>query len=388
MVQDEAGVPPIMWEVPGTYARTVFHDRHPKLLRQLAEAFPLTLAQRDALYALVDETLHGPVAPLPPDAPDAATWATWGKGRFARPWAEASFLWAESYFYRRLLDAFGYLGPGAWHGVDPFGPAKSAELRGAAVDDELAGLDELDGLPGGQLRDALLTASLWGNRADLGFLVTAEAAEADTSLLADDSARMWTHLDAHPGGRICWVADNAGRELLPDLVLIDHLLTTGLAAEVTLHVKPRPYYVSDATPRDTLAALRRLRDAGGAAERIGTRLWQAVADGRLALRAHAFACAPLPYNAMPDDLRADFASATLTVFKGDLNHRRLVGDLHWPATTPFADTVGYFPGPVVTLRTLKSDVAVGLDASTVARLDESKPGWRTTGGHAVIQFQG
>ncbi|NUU21763.1 MAG: DUF89 family protein, partial [Streptomycetaceae bacterium] len=270
-----------MWEVPGTYARTVFHDRHPKLLRQLAEAFPLTLAQRDALYALVDETLHGPVAPLPPDAPDAATWATWGKGRFARPWAEASFLWAESYFYRRLLDAFGYLGPGAWHGVDPFGPAKSAELRGAAVDDELAGLDELDGLPGGQLRDALLTASLWGNRADLGFLVTAEAAEADTSLLADDSARMWTHLDAHPGGRICWVADNAGRELLPDLVLIDHLLTTGLAAEVTLHVKPRPYYVSDATPRDTLAALRRLRDAGGAAERIGTRLWQAVADGRL-----------------------------------------------------------------------------------------------------------
>ena len=50
--------------------------------------------------------------------------------------------------------------------------------------------------------------------------------------------------------------------------------------------------------------------------------------------------------------------------KGDLNYRRLVGDRLWPPTTPFADVTAYFPGPVAALRTLKSDVIVGLDART------------------------
>ncbi|MEV0611489.1 ARMT1-like domain-containing protein [Polymorphospora rubra] len=57
---------------------------------------------------------------------------------------------------------------------------------------------------------------------------------------------------------MCLVADNAGRELLADLVLVDHLLAAGLAERVTLHVKPYPYYVSDATTADVVGCLRRL----------------------------------------------------------------------------------------------------------------------------------
>jgi hypothetical protein len=88
---------------------------------------------------------------------------------------------------------------------------------------------------------------------------------------------------------------------------------------------------------------------------------------------------------MPDDLRADFASAKLTIMKGDLNYRRLVGDRHWPATTPYATATGYFPGPVAALRTLKSEVVVGLDEATVAALDAGGQPWRTGGTHALIQ---
>jgi hypothetical protein len=88
---------------------------------------------------------------------------------------------------------------------------------------------------------------------------------------------------------------------------------------------------------------------------------------------------------MPADLADQFAKATLTILKGDLNYRRLVGDLHWPPTTPFADTVAYFPGPVATLRTLKSDVIVGLDSSTVDELNMAGSSWRVDGTHALVQ---
>ncbi|MEU8137939.1 damage-control phosphatase ARMT1 family protein [Streptodolium elevatio] len=380
----------VMWDVPGSFAWGVFHERHPRLIHQLGTDLPLTAEQRHALGELLDETLTGTVRPLPADAPDAGRWAAWGAGRYGRPWGETSFLWAESYFYRRLLGALGYFDQGTWHGLDPFGPAKAAELHGGAVDAELAGLDDLPesapGSAGGRaLGDALLTASLWGNRADLGFRITAgRGSGPDGPLLADGREAIWKHLAARPG-RVCLVADNAGPELLPDLVLVDHLLHTGLAEAVVLHVKPHPYYVSDATPADTYACLRRLRSASGAAAEVGERLWREVESGCLVVRAHPFSCAPLGYADMPDDLRRDFAAATLTVMKGDLNYRRLVGDRHWPATRPFADAVAHFPGPVAALRTLKSDVAVGLDAATEARLDADEPGWRTSGRHALIQ---
>ncbi|MET7299971.1 damage-control phosphatase ARMT1 family protein [Embleya sp. NPDC005575] len=392
---------PIMWSEPGSFALSVFRDRHPELVRRLAKAFPLAPQQLDALEALVAETLHDVVRPLPPDAHDAAQWAAWAEpgGYYERSWAQAPFLWAESYFYRRLLDAFGYFdgGSGAhpWRGIDPFGPTKHVELEGPAVDDALAGLAAPARLDAEELPYALVMASLWGNRADLSFRITVETDPAAAAghrdgpqgpLVADDTDPLLRHLAAHPGGRVCVVADNAGGELLPDLVLIDHLLDTGLAADVVLHVKPHPYYLSDATPADVLACLRRLQTAPGYAGRVGKRLWQATAARRLDIRAHAFACAPLPYAAMPEDLRADFASATVTILKGDLNHRRLVGDLHWPPTTPFADTVGYFPGPVASLRTLKSDVIVGVAPDTVRRLDATEPAWRTSGTHALVQF--
>jgi hypothetical protein len=91
---------------------------------------------------------------------------------------------------------------------------------------------------------------------------------------------------------------------------------------------------------------------------------------------------------MPPDLHADFASATLTVMKGDLNYRRLAEDRHWPPTTPFATPTAYFPSPVAALRTLKSDVVTGLAADVVADLDATGEAWRTSGTYALVQLRG
>ncbi|CAL9398727.1 hypothetical protein SUDANB145_01417 [Streptomyces sp. enrichment culture] len=393
----------LLADEPGSFPHSVLAERHPAIIRQVRENLPYGPDRRRALDALLDNCLRGGIE-LPDagtDADDHDRWAAWGLGEYTgRSWFQVPWLWSESYFYRRLLDATGWFGPGPWRGVDPFRPVKLAELGAPDTDEELAALDGLTGLPAQRRADALLHGSLWGNRADLGFRLSAPATGSGADappLVADDSARLWGLLPpSAPGaggasaaggtGTLCLVADNAGRELVPDLLLIDHLLTHGHVTRAVLHVKPYPYYVSDATPADVLDAVRRLTGARGAAAGYGRRLWDALTDGRLTVRAHPFSCAPLPYSDMPDDLRAEFAAATLTVFKGDLNYRRLVGDRRWPPTTPFADVTAYFPGPVAALRTLKSDVITGLAPETEAALVAAEgQRWRTSGTHALIQ---
>ncbi|MFI0937225.1 damage-control phosphatase ARMT1 family protein [Streptomyces sp. NPDC021020] len=388
-VPPEGGAPVVTGEVAGSFAWGVLHERHPALVARVRGATPYPPPRQRALDTLLAEIGEGGVvAPLDAAEPGADNWARWGEGYVGRRWAEVPFLWAESFFYRKLLAALGYFAPGAWQGVDPFAPFKRAELAAGKVDEELAAVGRLPQLDPAERDMAVLLSSLWGNRADLGFRMSAGEGERVPGLVADDSAALWQILDGGPPGTVCLVADNAGPELLPDLVLADHLLCSGRAADVVLHLKPYPYFVSDATTRDVLDCLDRM-DAGPGAE-VGRRLRDAIGGGRLVLRAHPFSCAPLPYADMPADLRADFAAATLTVMKGDLNYRRLVQDRLWPATTPFAEVTAYFPGPVAALRTLKSDVVTGLDPRTVAGLDGAGGAagrWRTSGTHALIQVR-
>ncbi|MHC3388892.1 damage-control phosphatase ARMT1 family protein [Streptomyces lavendulocolor] len=385
------GAPVVVGNEPGSFARGVLAERHPALIRQVRDAFPYGRRQHEALDALLHEITSGVVRPLAPEEHDHASWAAWGREHFGRSWYDAPFLWAESYFYRRLLGAVGYFGAGPWQGVDPFAPFKRAELRGDAVEEELRALDTLAEAPAEERATALLHASLWGNRADLGFRVSAREPEpggaVSAGLVADDSTTLWRLLPPGTSATVAVVADNAGRELIPDLVLIDHLLEHGHAARVALHVKPCPYFVSDAVTADVVDCLRRLTGAPGDAGRIGGRLWEAMAKGSLEVRTHPFFCAPLPYEDMPEDLREEFAGAVLTILKGDLNYRRLVGDRLWSPTVPFAERTAYFPGAVAALRTLKSDVIVGLQPATLDALEQSGTAWRTSGTHALIQVR-
>ena len=365
---------PTITGAAGTFAGSVLRERHPVIVEQVRTAHPYAPEQLQRLEALVDEGRTGSIQPPSPDAdagrwPDAADWANWLEPYRGRSWFEVPFLVAENWFYRRLLDAVAFVEPGAWQGVDPFAPLKTREL---------AALPPVPPVPPGRPdRDALLVASVWGNAADLGFQLVARDARRHEALLVDDSDVLWGVLD-RGGLTVSWVCDNAGRELVADLLLVDRLLSDGLAATVRLHLKPRPYFVSDATVRDLADCLLVLAGAG-AGEAVG-RLRGAAADGRLAVEAAPFWCAPLELRDAPPALVA----ADLVVLKGDLNYRRLVGDAAWPASTSFADAV-QLPGPVAVLRTLKSDVVVGADPATVAQLDAEAPGWRSEGSRALVQ---
>ena len=381
--------PVIRGDDPASFPHSVLAERHPALVRKVQDATPYGPEQRRALDELLHQTLHGTVEP----PADDDWWDTWDVRRYAgRSWFSLPFLAAESCFYRQLLRAVGYFGPGPWQGVDPFRPFKLAELDTPEAAAELTALGPLSKQPLPDQLKALLHGSLWGNRADLGFRIqTAEenTAAASSQLVADDSESLLSALTDRataPAERtLCLVADNAGRELIPDLLLIDHLLTHGHFDRAVLHLKPYPYFVSDATTADTLDAVRHLVSAETDA---GNRLYSALAEGRLILRAHPFSCAPLPYADMPPDLRDDFAAADLTLMKGDLNYRRLVGDHLWDPTTPFAEVTSYFPGPVAALRTLKSDVITGLTTGTETALVAAEgQAWRTSGTRALIQVR-
>ena len=164
----EPGLPRIRTSEPDEYAHGVLAERHPALIEQVRGAHPYGPGQHAALDALATEITVGRVAPLPPGAPDATAWDAWMAPYLAGSWFDLPFLVAEAFFYRRLLEAVGYTRPGPWQGVDPFAPAKAAELAGLAAADTTHASGAA-GVP--PSRADLLLAAVWGNQADLGFLL-------------------------------------------------------------------------------------------------------------------------------------------------------------------------------------------------------------------------
>ncbi|WP_454857220.1 hypothetical protein [Promicromonospora soli] len=59
----------------------------------------------------------------------------------------------------------------------------------------------------------------------------------------------------------------------------------------------------------------------------------------------------------------------------------------WRTTRRSQDLTSYFPAPLAALRTLKCDVAVGVDRDRLAHLESTAPGWRTDGTHAVVHVR-
>jgi uncharacterized protein with ATP-grasp and redox domains len=384
-------VAPITGSQPGSFAHHVICERHPAIIRDVQDTYPYPRLQQRMLDELEHETLDGHITRLPDTACDRGYWDTSGTAFYGRRWTDVPFLWAESYFYRRVLEAVRYFEQGPWHRIDPFRTKKTSELHNQRVCALLERLDALARLTDADAFAALLHGAVWGNTADLGFEIGRQAAGSSASdgaaphLLVDHTSATWNYITTQRPKTIILVADNAGPELISDLLLIDFLLHDDAGRTIEIHLKPAPYYVSDAIPTDLLDTLRLLATSGAAARQVATRLTARMRSDALLLNSDPFYCRPERFADAPTRLRERYATADLVIVKGDLNYRRLVSDLHHDPTTPFANECGDFPTRLVALRALKSDVIVGLDAKTVAAQDATNSSWRTDGSRGLIQ---
>lgn len=321
---------------------------------------------------------------LEPYAPDYADWLPQWEKRRNDTWLNTPWFFAETYFYRLVIEIVRW-----WEtGRDPFAPNKAEEYAGDALWELLRAALAMQGTQEERLKEAI-HGTLWGNRIDLSYALSREhgTGVSDGDFLVDESVAVVKHLMS-TSGTVHLIADNAGTELAMDLVLADQLLN-GITDDAVLHLKMHPTFVSDATPADVWHFLKMLEggERGMDAWKFGQRMYDAIYSGRLRLIPNLFWNSSRLLWEMPAHLVQVFSTARIVFIKGDANYRRMVGDALWAPDTPFADVTGYFPAPLVALRSLKSDPIVGLPAGKADQLDELDPTWRFNGKRGVIQFK-
>ena len=223
----------------------------------------------------------------------------------------------------------------------------------------------------------MLEICLWGNATDLSLLTSLKyediqklqgskaRKEAEKNILVNDLPAAYEVLKAaqttkeNQERQVDIVLDNAGFELFVDLILAGYLLSAGLATQIVLHPKSIPWFVSDVLPGDFGALLTALANpddffsspidegsqSGTSSEPLSqTELsnlsflfshWNRLhQEGQLIIRpnrfwTHAGSYWRLPHTA--PGLFDDFKQSELVIFKGDLNYRKLTGDVCPPA---------------------------------------------------------
>ena len=385
--------PPIMVSEPGSFAERTIVKRKPQIIAKVIaqNAYPAEIVA--ALCAFREEIATGIVAPLHERAADVDLWHRAWQPWEGKTWRQLGWFFAETYFYRRLLETTGYFQPGPGQLVDPF-EAQKAQILAEGL--------ETFGRLGTSLPECAsveeqfshwLGHSLWGNRADLSTLTTnawhSGRMDSDglNQPLVDHTQDVWTLLTEGKVQRLDLVADNCGPELCSDLGLIDFLLSHHLIETVHVWLKSQPYYVSDAMVKDLAATENALRDAPvPALHALSRRLQGARAAGRFVAHDHPFFATCLFYTQLSPDLRAELARSDLIIIKGDANYRRLVEDRHWPPTTDLAAITSYMPASFLALRTIKAELILGLPQGRAEALAREDPAWRTSGDHGVIHM--
>ena len=377
---------------PGSFARQTILERKPQIIRQVLadNTYPETVVA--ALASLGEEIASRPVQPLTGSAADVPDWNREMACHAGKTWLEIPWYFAETYFYRRLLEAVDYFQPGDAPGHDPFGRQKEEQMEGD-VRRLAPAWEQFTGLATRARFEALLHSSLWGNRADLSnFTVRVKATNglatvAERPLILIDHTERVGELLAGRVGRVDFICDNVGSDLLFDLALADFLLDQRWVQEIHLHLKGQPFFVSDAMPADARRTVELLRAGPGPGlQALGARLDEDQAAGRLIFATDPFWTSWRMFRQMPPPLHQALADAGLVLVKGDVNYRRLLDDRHWSPTTRMETVCAYFPASFVALRTLKGEIMVGLQPGQAEALQAEDPTWLINGKRGVIQL--
>lgn len=214
---------------------------------------------------------------------------------------------------------------------------------------------------------------LWGNATDLSLLTNLtyediqklQGSEArkrqEKNILINNLPEAYEILkkardEGKKERRVDFVLDNAGFELYVDLILAGYLLATGLATQIVLRPKSIPWFVSDVLPTDFGALLnaisnpRSFFETQSEDEKLQDKTPQSLsekeeedlkfvfmdwatahAEGGLIMRPNRYWTAGGSFWRLPKEnaeLLEDLKPAELVIFKGDLNYRKLTGDVN------------------------------------------------------------
>ena len=347
-----------------------------------------------------------------------------------RKWLAAPWLYTECYMYR-LIHTYFTLSTPFWHSFDMFATSKRSSLVGSkkgaielvkrfrGVLDDMAESQAADEETQKAIFEEMIQISLWGNATDLSLLTSLSVEELNSrqgkavresnkaNIIVDDTDQVWSLLSrirsSGASKDIHIVLDNAGFELLADLVFASYLIQSGYARKVVLHGKRMPWFVSDVNPEDLNYLIEgfangtvydgidpidkeELHNAG--------QEWRALFhSGQLDFRFELFWTTQHPFGRLPivdPGLFDDLADADLIIYKGDLNYRKLTYDGMWPHSTPFREALGPLAQKhdgrgvrSLVLRTAKADVCVGLEPGKEKRLEE---GWTRYGKYAMVSY--
>ena len=382
-----------MTSEPESFAQKTILHRKPQIIEEVIHdnAYPHSIIER--LSHFREEIASGIVRPLTVPTSDTEKWNTAWRQYEDRTWLELPWYFAEAYFYRRLLESIRYFQQGPLHGLDPFQKPKRRQLRECTDPLDVA-LDAMKRIRDPKLLfENLLHASLWGNRTDLSNITVEDevrrrqAMIERENLLIDDFRGILEIFETASLTCVAFANDNVGMELGFDLFLADFLLSNELVDKITFYLKPFPFFVSDAMPKDLKETIRSFLDASSTGlNLLGSRLQQALSEGAIRASADWFWASPHHFCEMPIRLYQELSHLDLVILKGDVNYRRLLSDRHWPHTTPTEKIATYFPAPLLILRTLKGEIIVGLRDGQTEQIEAEDPEWLINGERGIIQY--
>ncbi|BCL37971.1 hypothetical protein NSMS1_44180 [Nostoc sp. MS1] len=395
--------PALVGSEVGSFTEYTVTQRMPAIARRVVVENNFSSEINAKLENLATELPIGCLFPLENDSTvDYSAWDTYLQSYKGQRWLDIPWFFVETYFYRLILEITQYFPLGRWQGIDPFQLQKSQGLE-ASIDSTILLCEQVNQWLNDSQNEAkanqtalttLLYFALWGNRVDLSLWSAFEGDRSQfdvqsqlANILVNDTDKISELLTNPQVQRVDFIVDNAGFELICDLCLVDFLLSSKLVNQVYLHLKPHPTFVSDAMIKDVHGTISYLLATSNKQAISLAQRWQHhISSGCLVLSEDYFWTSPLAFWEMPKHIKDELANTGLLIVKGDANYRRLLGDRHWDFTTNIADIICYLPTPMVTLRTLKSEVAVGLKPEVVEELTKSDPHWLTNGQWGVIQF--
>ncbi|KAM0268846.1 hypothetical protein ACHAPA_004780 [Fusarium lateritium] len=337
-------------------------------------------------------------------------------------WLDCPWLYGECYLYRRVQLLFST--SCSWKEYDVFKRQKESTLvKSKDAVQELASrftqvianpADPVKGLDDDHAARLVFVEmtelALWVNATDLSLLTNLTLEEIQTlqgkaaiessqrNIVDNDISQVWDYLKegllTKKKRHIDIVLDNAGFELFADVLYTAYLIESGLASSITLHAKCFPWFVSDALPRDMDFLLEYLQSLG--LHSLAAQIQRYLEIGVVHIEVDPFWTTAYSFHEMraeAPELFQRLHNSHLTIWKGDLNYRKLTRDGLWPHTASFGSTLGQLGRgsgvKVLALRTNKSDTCVGIESEQkVESLDRETPGkgWVRNGKHAVISF--